>query len=683
MILKSSVVVTRALEAVGLNNLPSIDARIGARRAVQEIIKNLTVTRPDRNAQILQVDYLARSPEEAVRVVRAVAASYKSFLEEVSQKNNSEVVLLMTRAHDDLGKELEELERKYLEFRQQSPLLADGAGRPLINRRLDEWDHEASEARIKALQLKAQLELGRKLAAAGVGLWSIGSALDQLGGGNGSGFGPRTQGLTPAPPSDYLRQLGLEQQQLATRFGPQSTRVKELEEQMTQVQEQSRTARSRHEQFEINDMLQSIEQTLKSIETMRGQIAEQFDREVAVAKSTEIALLTESNLKNAVERQRLLFNTVVDQLKQAKLAGDFSGTWSETIEQANTLPKPVRPIKPLILGVALAAGLILGVTAAVLADLLDPRIRSQGELRRVVGVPVIGRIPRQTEAADQGPGRAAEAGPGLAGLVCHAWPRSPAAEAYQVARASLDLACRDRDVRLILVTSARGGEGRTSVASNLAICLAQAGRRVLLVDADFRRPAQHLLHHLNRGRGLSQILRDLVSTGRVVQASQVKNLEIITSGGEVPNPIELLSAARLPEFLAEARASYDAVVIDAPPLLAVADPALLGAVADGVLLVVRTAMTRRDDAQRALELLRERGTHILGVIANATGPEPVPGPGHRDERGGSGTVAGSGQRSDRSEGEIFADPQMVVASLAAGASSGPRRPQQNGTEEGA
>jgi capsular exopolysaccharide synthesis family protein len=657
LILKSPVVVGRALEAIGLNNLPSIDPTIGPQRAVQEIVKNLTVTRPDRNAQILQVDYLARSPEESVRVVRAVAASYKSFLEDVSQKNNSEVVLLMTRAHDDLGKELEELERKYLEFRRQSPLLADSAGRPLINRRIDEWDHAASEARIKALQLKAQLELGRKLAGDGVGLWSIGYALDQVDkGSNGAGgFGAHTQGLLPAPPSDYLRQLGVEQQQLATRLGPQSTRVKELEEQITQVQEQSRATRSRHEQFEINDMLHSIEQTLKSIEAMRTQISEQFDREADLARSAEIALVTESNLKSAVERQRMLFNTVVDQLKQAQFAGDFSGTLSETIEEANALPGPVRPIKSLILALALAAGLIVGLTMALVSDLLDPRIRSQSELRRVVDLPVVGRIPHQREA------------PEPAGLACHARPRSPVAEAYQVARANLDGAARDRAVRVILVTSPRVGEGRTTVASNLAICLAQAGRRVLLVDADFRRPGQHTLHGLIRSRGLSQVLRDLVPAARVVQTTGVKNLEVITCGGEVANPVELLSAPRLREFLADARTTHDAVIIDAPPLLEVADPALLGALADGILLVLRTAATRRDDAHRALERLKDLGTPILGVIANisGSGPQPVQG---------QGKHGGWRRWFLRSEGEIVVDPQIVPGRLIAGSPS-------SGTEE--
>jgi len=338
-------------------------------------------------------------------------------------------------------------------------------------------------------------------------------------------------------------------------------------------------------------------------------------------------------------------------------------------------------------------GLFVGVACALVSDVFDPRIRTQSELRRVVDVPLVGRIPQQGEipdpAGDHAEGSAS--GPGVAGLVCHARPRSPAAEAYQVARANLDVAARDRAVRVMLVTSPRDGEGRTTVASNLAICLAQAGRRVLLVDADFRRPSQHALHGLIRSRGLSQVLRDLVSAARVVQPTPIKNLEVITCGGEVANPVELLSSPRLREFLDEARANYDAVIIDSPSLLGVADPALLGALADGLLLVVRTAVTRRDDAHRALELLRELGTPILGVIANGLGPEPARGNGKSNGSAGGGErgrarlgvrgTPGSGLWFDRSErerkregeGEIFADPQMVPGGLIAGSSS-------NGTE---
>jgi capsular exopolysaccharide synthesis family protein len=183
-----------------------------------------------------------------------------------------------------------------------------------------------------------------------------------------------------------------------------------------------------------------------------------------------------------------------------------------------------------------------------------------------------------------------------------------------------------------MVTSPRSGEGKTTVASNLAICLAQVGRRVLLVDADLRRPMQHEIHGLRRECGLVQILRDVSPVDRVVQATPVKNLGVVTSGPDVPNPAELLSAPFLREFLDCARADYDMVIIDAPPLLTVADPAIIGALVDAVLLVVRVATTKRDDAARAVELLKGLGTPVLGGLINGVGPDPDPTAWVRSER---------------------------------------------------
>jgi capsular exopolysaccharide synthesis family protein len=230
-------------------------------------------------------------------------------------------------------------------------------------------------------------------------------------------------------------------------------------------------------------------------------------------------------------------------------------------------------------------------------------------------------------------------------------PRSPSAEAFKVVRANLDCSRRNQGARVIMVTSPRSGEGKTTVASNLAICLAQVGRRVLLVDADLRRPMQHEIHGLRRECGLLQILRDVSSVDRVVQATPVKNLEVVTSGPDVPNPAELLSAPFLREFLDRVREGYDTVIIDAPPLLAVADPAIIGALVDAVLLVVRVATTKRDDAARAVELLKGLGTPVLGGLINGVGPEPDPGAWVRSER--------DERKPDRYVREIRIDSQLI------------------------
>ena len=286
LILRSPLVVGHAIESI---EGPAASPKDRA-RAAKQAIQNLTVTRPDRLAKVLQVDYRARSPEDAVRMVGALTASYKRFLEDVYQKNNGDVISLMTRARDDLNKELQELERQYLEFhRGNDALTTGGTGQPLANRRIDEWDRAINDARVRAIELKAKVELGQKLAKDGVGLWSLALAMDQLGDRAGGALGPRAQGFTPASPSDYLRQLSQEQQQLAEQYGPQATKVKEIQERIGQVQEHARSSRNRLDQQEIRDLLESLAAGLKTLEAMQGELTRAYGQDLTAAKAAELA----------------------------------------------------------------------------------------------------------------------------------------------------------------------------------------------------------------------------------------------------------------------------------------------------------------------------------------------------------------------------------------------------------
>ena len=211
---------------------------------------------------------------------------------------------------------------------------------------------------------------------------------------------------------------------------------------------------------------------------------------------------------------------------------------------------------------------------------------------------------------------------GPLGLISYAKPRSYWAEAYRAIRTNIDfLRRRNQRLQVLLVTSPYPGDGKTTAASNLAISFALAGRRVLLIDADLRRPSLHKVHGLRRDHGLSHLLKDLLPLHRVVQRSRIESLEVITAGPEVPNPAELLSSPRLKELLDEARQAYDVILLDSSPLLAVADPAIIGAVVDGVVLVARPGTLRRRDVEHALELLRIGGASILGMLVNGVSRE--------------------------------------------------------------
>ena len=292
----------------------------------------------------------------------------------------------------------------------------------------------------------------------------------------------------------------------------------------------------------MRDLLSALEQSLQSVQVMRDELGKQYNENQIEAKQFELDLLTDDDLRNKLERQRLLFNSVVEQLKQARFVSDYSSLTSQVIDPPKTPRRPVWPRTGLTLALALVLGGMLGMSVVIVLDRLDRRIRSLDELRQVTGLSIIGRVALMTED---------RAGvPGCFGLISHTRPRSDWAEAYRVARTNIDFLRRNTRLQVLLVTSAYAEEGKTTSASNLAISFATAGRKVLLIDADLRRPSLDKIHGLDRMRGLSHLLHDSMPLHRAVQHSRIDNLDVITAGPEVPNPAELLSSPRLAALLA-------------------------------------------------------------------------------------------------------------------------------------
>lgn len=606
-ILKSPLVIGRAIETIGVAGLPTLaaaHARSG-RGLTAEAIDQTAISRPDRAAKIIEIDYRAGSRDEATRMVAALVASYESFLADKFQKSNGDVVALISSARDNLRKELVAMQAEYLEFRKTHPVSStDESGRSFLSRRLDQWDRAANEAMVKEVQLRSQIELGRKLAGEHVGFWSMTHAMNQLGGGDPST--PAHAEPSQAGASDFVRQLGREQQDLSEKFGPNYSKVRDIQEQMTRIQERSREARGRVDRAEVDDLLGSLEQGLKAIQAMREEMARRFRQDLERAKQSENDLLVEADLKGNIAQLRLLFNTTVEQLKRAQLVGDYNGINAQVIEPANSLPSPVLPRVGLTLALAMLCGLASGGAAAMFADRMDLRVRSLDALREVLDLPLLGRVPEVAHAAESGP----------LGLIARTDPFSPQSEAFREVRTHIDLARRDGSIRAILVTSPRPGDGKSTTASNLAIGLAHAGRRVLLVDADLRRPTQGAIHGQPREHGLTQFLQGTLPIHRAIRPAGIANLDLIVAGAAVSNPSELLMSARFSEFLETVRPSYDLVIVDSSPLLSVADAAIAGSLVDAILLVARPSALRRRDAERASEILKSLGTPVLGVVAN-------------------------------------------------------------------
>ncbi len=312
-----------------------------------------------------------------------------------------------------------------------------------------------------------------------------------------------------------------------------------------------------------------------------------------------------AQLQTTMQLYQEIYINLLDNLETVRLARLQNTPNVVQIEAATTPTRPVRPIPLKTTALAAVVGLFLAGGIAFLIEYLDDTLRTPEDVERILALPVMGYI---------GDIHAAR-GEAVDGHVMK-HPRSPVSEAFRSLRTNLEFAKVDRRLNKILVGSSGPGEGKTTVATNLAASMAQGGRRVLLIDADLRRPRIHSIFGIPNRLGLSSLFRGESAVRPVMQpVDGMPNLFVIPSGKLPPNPTELLASARMDRILEEASLEVDVIVVDCPPSL-VADYQVLATKMDGVIVVVRPGATRVDAAAAMLEHLGRVNARILGVVLN-------------------------------------------------------------------
>jgi capsular exopolysaccharide synthesis family protein len=268
---------------------------------------------------------------------------------------------------------------------------------------------------------------------------------------------------------------------------------------------------------------------------------------------------------------------------------------------------PTTPVRPRILMNTILAGVVgamLAIGVVFLIEYLDDTIKSTEEASQALGLPIIGFFAKADINEDGQPFVAVE-------------PRSPFAEAFRSLRTNIQFTGVDRPIRTLLVTSAGPEEGKSTVASNLAVVIAQGGKKVALIDADMRKPRVHQIMNLPNKYGLSEFFnRETRNLRDVIHHWEGEDLDVITSGKLPPNPAELLGSERMSQLLDMFKGKYDFVVIDSPPIGVVTDPTVLSARVDGTLLVVEPKKTKLAAAIQALEQLRRANANVIGMVFN-------------------------------------------------------------------
>lgn len=312
-----------------------------------------------------------------------------------------------------------------------------------------------------------------------------------------------------------------------------------------------------------------------------------------------------------------LFPSLVNALETSE-AGRTSPVKVSVTSEAQLPTDPVSPRKPLYLGFGLLLGLVLGTGGAVLREALDDRIRGEDDAAAIVGAPVLGSIAEDPDA---------ETRP----LIVVDDPLSLRAEAYRQLRTNLRVIGIDRGAHSFVISSAVPSEGKTLIVANLGIAFAQAGYRVVLVDADLRRPKLTEYLGLSSTVGLTNALVDNLPVDVVLQTWHHDGLplEVLGSGPQPPNPSELLSSQRFATVLGVLTDRVDLVLLDAPALLPVTDAAILARVTSGMILVARPASTRTDQLEIATQFLRAVDEKALGVVLNRVPTRRAWGRGNR------------------------------------------------------
>lgn len=283
-----------------------------------------------------------------------------------------------------------------------------------------------------------------------------------------------------------------------------------------------------------------------------------------------------------------------------------------TVVNPPSLPSaPVAPNTEQNVAIGSILGLLLGVGMALVVNTFDRRVKSREQLESFTGQPVVGSIPFRTDE---------DKAEGAEHLVPFREGHSPAAEAFRRLRTNLQFLNVDNPPRVIVLTSSVATEGKSETAVNLSLALAEAGSRVLLIEADLRRPLVVNYMSMPDNVGLTNVLSGQASFGDVVQESRHDGLDLLACGPLPPNPSELLASETARKLLAEVRRIYDYVIIDTPPLLPVTDAALLARITDGALLVVRVNRTTTDQVAQAVDNLEKADANLLGLVSIANKP---------------------------------------------------------------
>ena len=571
---------------------------------------------------VLDLSYKSKDPKAAQAVLRSMLAAYVEFLDDTHNGSSEESIRKLKQQLKDDNERLTLAEAERLRLRNSAPELVEtgdkNSGLSIVSETIRLLNIDYSAARRISEQSRTQFDGLQRAIASGEDIIQFANkTLDTAGRQlieQSMGLGSQDAFLIQRINQELL-DLESQLSDARTRYGENHSKIKALTENI-QLKKKYLEEYPRQQQQEMKRlaetelaprMIQYLRQQMESNQQNEDAIRAQLDTEKN--KAQRLGQILADLARNERENLRLS-----ERIQEYQNQVDGIGINKDKMVITSIPRKPTlstRPVNPrlAITGIlSLMLGSIAGLGIIWVLDIMDDRFRTPEELKLQLDTQVLSMIPRMEELQ----------GEGFAAVMCHSKPHSKEVEAFRALRTSIEFS--PQETNRLVCTSTEPGDGKTTVSSNLAVAFAQSGKRTLIIDADMRRPGLSTLLGLRDDTGLSKILRDSdeleVSIERNLRKSDVKGLDVISCGPRPVNPAELLSSERFSNMLAWAETKYDQIIVDAPPVLAVSDPAIVGRLVDAVILVVRPDKDRRRMVIRATETLQTLGCTLLGVVIN-------------------------------------------------------------------
>jgi capsular exopolysaccharide synthesis family protein len=547
--------------------------------AIDRFLAWLTVS-PIRNSRLVDVRFESPDPELSARVANALAKAYIDQSLEFKLASSKEASDWLGQRLGEQRKLVESSEQALQHYRERTDAVSLEDKQNIVVQKLADLNTAVTRAKTERIQKEATYNQLKSLQNDRATLETFPSILTNT-------FIQQQKG--------ELADLQRHQAQLSQKLGPHHP---EMEKVSLAIQ----TAEAKV-QGEIAKVVQSTRNDFLAAQAQERSLVDALEQQKRDALELNRKGIDYSALQRDAVSNRQIFDGLLQRTKETGIVGELKSSHIRVIDAAEVPRSPASPNNRVGLVLGLGGGLLAALGLTFFFEYLDSRIKTPDEMRHHLGLAHIGMVPALSGKASHDP------------LINNGVPPN-FAEAFRAIRTNVLFSSTEEGGRSIVVTSTGPGEGKTVVSSNLAIALAQAGQRVLLVDADLRKPRIHTLLGLAQEPGLSNLMVGAVKPSDAVQKTSVGNLWVLPAGMQPPNPAELLGATRFKEFLATVTQHFDWVILDTPPVMAVTDSSVVAHLTSGALFVIGADMTSRHAALRALEQLDRVKSRSIGGVLN-------------------------------------------------------------------